>query len=1134
MMRWSVIAAVARAEMRLDRRLVRYWVFLIIAAGFWILSHVGLSVLFKNFSAVSATVSALNPRYIVAAIGMRYAIVMMLGIVFLAYDVRARDMKERIYEVLDSLPYSNLELLAGRCLGILVGIWVPAAVIVIGISTVSWFFGMPVEPLSIVSWLVLLMIPGMVFTIGLTFLLTLVARNRGVSAVLLLVVLGGLLAIMLRVPVWISPLADVLGVLMAGFPSDILPSVGTPDVFVQRFAILLMGFSLIVLAAAVHPRKDDGSASRRGMLGAAGIVIGMLALAWVVQLRVGLLDDLERWREVHAAHAAEPGPDVRSIRGTVDIDPGSRLDLELELAYVPVAGGERGTTRFTWNPGLEITAIEDASGTPVAFTHEDGLLEIGTPPAVGADGEVRLRMVATGAPDGDFAYLDAEIHPFEVGAWDAQIFLLGFESSVFESRFVGLMPGISWLPTSGAMPVGEAARDRVTDFFRLDLTVRLPEDWTAVVAGTRTEGEGGAQRFAPEVPVPPVALFASDFERRAVDIDGVVVEALLHRKHAAAFETFEESSGEIETWLRERLEDASDVGLDYPLGTLSMVEVPQSLRGFGGGWRMPTTMAPPGAVLVKESGFPTADFASRFEDRDAYEDREGGIARAKVEQLETFFENDFIGANPFVGGARSFFAHQTEGSGPEGLPLDYVFQGMTARLVADARGYFSVYIINSGMNDVIGNTIRRYMQDRSQLNVVDALVDVVASRPSVWDRLLHVSLIDLEPEEDPKETIDVLALKGDAMAQSMLDDLGRETSGRFLAALLERTRGREFTRADVLEAGRQVGVDLEPWLEVWLEQTSLPGFRLASIDAFRLADADDGSPRYQTLVKLANEESVGGLVTVEVLSPVPDAEDERSTQGPFRVDGESAVEVGVVSSRTPRSVRVEPYLSLNRGPFATPIDAVIDEDAIRDDEPFRGARPAVWTPPDSEHVVIDDLDDGFSVRASEGGSGMRLAGRERDDIETDGGVPVHGGGRVGKTFVRFDVQSAHGRYRHTVAGARPGPTGEAGVFTSDAERSGPWRLELHLPEGSSGAPAFAQSLKNWTVVIEDASGSNEVAFDAGDAAAGWNDLGTFEVATGELRVVLRGADKDALVIADAIRWTPPKRPEPSPAAGAQP
>ena len=40
--------------------------------------------------------------------------------------------------------------------------------------------------------------------------------------------------------------------------------------------------------------------------------------------------------------------------------------------------------------------------------------------------------------------------------------------------------------------------------------------------------------------------------------------------------------------------------------------------------------------------------------------------------LETFFENDLNGGNPFVAAAKSFFSYQTAEVGKGNVPLDYV------------------------------------------------------------------------------------------------------------------------------------------------------------------------------------------------------------------------------------------------------------------------------------------------------------------------------------------------------------------------------------------------------------------------------------------------------------------------------
>lgn len=129
MIRAGVVLGLARAEARLTRRLVRYWVFQSIALilGVGIVLYYGF--LHRMFSSWSGTAALLNPRYLVAFIGIYYLVGFLLGLVFLGYDVRARDRRERIIEVVDSLPFTNLELMIGRFLGILIPSWLPVVVI---------------------------------------------------------------------------------------------------------------------------------------------------------------------------------------------------------------------------------------------------------------------------------------------------------------------------------------------------------------------------------------------------------------------------------------------------------------------------------------------------------------------------------------------------------------------------------------------------------------------------------------------------------------------------------------------------------------------------------------------------------------------------------------------------------------------------------------------------------------------------------------------------------------------------------------------------------------------------------------------------------------------------------------------
>jgi hypothetical protein len=106
-MRISMILAVARAEMRSVRRLVRYWLFAVVSVLASFAFYAYYAALHGFLSRLSATIGAIGPRYLVGAMGIYILAIFLLGLIFLAFDVRARDERERMAEVLDSRPLSR-------------------------------------------------------------------------------------------------------------------------------------------------------------------------------------------------------------------------------------------------------------------------------------------------------------------------------------------------------------------------------------------------------------------------------------------------------------------------------------------------------------------------------------------------------------------------------------------------------------------------------------------------------------------------------------------------------------------------------------------------------------------------------------------------------------------------------------------------------------------------------------------------------------------------------------------------------------------------------------------------------------------------------------------------------------------
>jgi hypothetical protein len=832
----------------------------------------------------------------------------------------------------------------------------------------------------------------------------------------------------------------------------------------------------------------------------------------------------DRWRQAHAARKDEPRPDVESIAGEVRVDPGRRLALDLRLRFR--APEDRGleTALFTLNPALTVRSVTTADGSALSFTHEHGLLELRPAEPLDPGAQTEVHLVADGVPTSSFSYLAAVVEPMELSASEAQVLILGFEPYLFDRRFVALMPGVRWLPSAGAEELREGPR-HPPDFYRVDLEVDLPHGWLVAGPGRRTEprttpAEGRSRyRIGSEAWVPEVALVAAPYESRSTEVDGVQLELLFHPAHLANVEFFEDATEEISSWLRERFTEAQQIGLPYPYGALTMAEVPNALRGFGGGWRMDSTLMQPGLILMRESGFPTAAFRRAGTRLASAAQSEGGVPRAKRDMLARFFENDLNGGNPFLAAARSFFGFHTAGLGPESLPLDFVWERLSCEVLADRFAYFSFHTLRDPTFWQAFGTAATLMGDDDRIGdtYVEVLVHLLTSTPQAWNTVLGHSLIELDPWEDPKRTLDALLLKGGAMSQSLLDAFGREKTGRLLGTLRERQAGRAYRREDVVAAGHEIGENLEPWLDLWIEQTELPGFTLGEVTYCRLEDGPDGTPRYQARVTVRNEEQPTGLLRLEYRLEAGEGAGRREQTEPVIVGGKSAVEIGLVTSTPLRILRVAPYFALNRDPFAVPLPPLDAERKVAE-EPFSGSRPAAWEPPAGGPIVVDDLDAGFAVEERDERALLRVAGRGDSEEQLDQGLPITRVLSATRWSRKADTR-AYGKYRRTVAVVRAGEGSRHAVFSAELPEVGSWELELYLPaalaEGSKRRPG------TWQLVVEDAAGGRrEVAFDAGTGQDGWNSLGRFDLPRGAVRVIISDRTEGDYVVADAIRLTP--------------
>lgn len=1105
--------AAAWAELRSLRRAVRTWVFLGLGLAVAFTAYGYYSYLHDAFG-FNPNAGFMSPRYTSAYFTIYLLWLFMAAVVFLAFDGRGRDEREGIAEVVDSRPVSNLALLAGRLAAVVLVTIVPllagqVLIQIVGFVAQATGFDMlgPVQGVSLVTFVLVDAVPALILWSAFVLFLAAGLRNRLAVAGLALGLLVAHMWAFALVPSYLLPALSPMTVHDI-WASDLAPRFPAAESYAQRASELLVAVGFVLFAASASRRKDGAPRGRQVGVGVIAVALGAGGIATIAYRAHADLAERAVWLQAHEAAAVETtdlAPDLERVQAELRLEPGESLQLDATL-YVRQRG-DSAQMVFSLNPGLTIEELH-LDGVLATYTFEHGLLTVARPDPVLQDDQHVLAIRATGLPDGDFAYLDSAVDWRRRSSRNG-ILWLGTQSGIFERGYVALMPGLHWLPMPGANVEGNAGRDP----FMLDLEVRVPPTWLVAAPGRREALDPGTFRFRPAAPVAQLPVFAAPFVRRAATVAGVEVELLLHPGHVGNIDDLAPLAGALKERLAEVLTQAADLGVPYPYRTVTGVEVPGHLRGYGGGWALDTVMAQPGMVLLREHGIPHGRLPKYLRplSADGVEQRAAGYLIATLSLKDSVVHAV----------ARNLTVFQAAARGSGATALDFVVQALATRLVADTRGDVGTAHRNdadAGFGSTVTGMVRGLTSSGPSRSPFQSLW---FHNPSSWQAVTTEPLAYLADSDNPLQALGALATRGDGVATMIRDGLGRERTGALLSWLRQRHGGKGYDAADFAAAARAVDADVVALLGDWLHEIGLPGFLASPAKVYRLTDDADGQPRYQLRLYVRNDEPHPGLVAL-----APHFTAASGGRGePVRIPGRASFELGIVVAEPPKHFWLMRYLSLNRFPIPVAFPNHVDYETTRDLAPFVGARPSDWAPP-ADGIVVDDLDPGFSASF---GDVSRLAGREvevRSEM-LDQGLPTYSS-RPG-TWVRASIPGAWGKYRRTAVGALPADRGAVAVFETVLPEAGKWLLDFYVPGAEVLNPFGGASGRSWRVfgalgpmAMRLVVGDNETAvdFDAGAAEPGWNKLGEFEIgASRAARLEVSTVTAGEMVIADAIRWT---------------
>ena len=1091
-----------------------------------------------------------------------FVAIFSIGIIFLTFDILARDTQNRIREVIDSKPVSNVEIIVGRVTGIILLLLISCVMFLSLLGcyeSISLFLGvdyrMGLQPMYVISFVVWNVIPNLLFWGALVACLSVIVRNRLLVALISLSALTGSMWLAHQIPIRLQEsVSQYIG--SALFPSELAPVFVTPTIVGSRIVILLVSIGLLLFAASLMLRTEP----RRAMNTYSGIAslsfgaVIFLGLMYTVQSSANLKTE---WANAHRQQSLSAFPDVQKVAGDIELHPGRKISLNVTLTLVPPTANITDSVIFSLNPGYKIQEISVDGVETTAFSFEKGILKLPTELLSDVSHEIRIR--ATGNPDDRFAYLD-QARDFQ-RLTDSDVRRFGLRSSIFHAEFVALMPDTVWYPISGTALDRDKIEQRSRDLFTTDLTVSVPRNWFVATVGKRQIVEQQRRntfRFTNQAPVPELALLAAKFDRRSTTINDITFEVLFSKKHRKNLEIFSPATDKISEWVAKRIDTAGSLSLEYPYETFYVVEVPSNLRIYRGGWRMETVLQPPGLMLIRETAFPTAPFERVIGDLDLTDVNSPFKAYA-LDRIEEYFEDDQQGGNPFGGVARNFVSHQVTATGRGATALQYLLDQLSGQLITQIEGNYVIseseyatFLPNISVGDP------PYRRDGSSLSSLRSYR--IATLPSTWQLMDQIALFDLDFEVYPILAYRVLLTKGHVVAKSMIAHYGAENIGMLLEQLLINHQEQSFTMEDLVHIASSIGIDLNDWVVAWLEDTVLPGFITSTPTVSKLKDAKLGEAEYQTTFVLHNAEPIPGYARV-VWS---DGRDRQITLGseftvalpeftysePVFVYGQQSKHIAIQSTNPLAEIWVEPYLSYNRIPIEVFVPAVFADDLPESVSlPFESDDD--WKPSNNHSITIDDLDSGFSIIAlgSNKEDFVRYEHHSTFSIpeeEHEGGLPLRSIHWPGEWQREYHSHS-HGHYRRTHAEIFRGEGLSAARFEASLPRAGRWNLEFFVtnaalekldskfPENILGVDIETWT-ENWNqgrkanssapeehYRLEISDGINEwnPKFDIANAVAGWNEVGTFELGSPEIEVLLSdwAGHKDIKVYADAIRWT---------------
>ncbi|NLV18960.1 MAG: hypothetical protein GXY51_05700 [Bacteroidetes bacterium] len=1079
-------------------------------------------------------------------------------VIFLAADFLRRDKKIDTNEVLYTRPMSNLEYVTGKTWGILklfLGLDIIILLIALIINVISK--SMTVDLLSYVTYLIIICVPTLLFSLGLSFLLMLILRNQALTFLILL----GIAALNLF---WLyyrfGSFFDYMAFGLPVFKSGVI-GFDNPELIInQRLMYGLLGISLACASVLLFNRPPQSKIHT-------GVSIALMIFTFAGSFICGLntvslyktaLHD--RKMVIEAAREFEHSETLSLTSASIDLlHAGETIQATATLSLTNNNNDSIDKYFFSLNPGLKINSIV-RNNTELKYRTVNHITEVEAQKPLYHGQTDSITISYSGTINEAFCYPDYS-GSINDNPYSIEFLNVNKRQAFLTERYVLLTPETHWYPVPGLNYYpSNPARIKV-DFTSFHLRVNTSEGLRAVSQGLMKK-EGDCFCYSPESPLTGLTLAIGNYCSDTLEVDSI--NYIIHYFEGNDYykndlSGLKDTMSYLVSGIMRELE--ATFSTTYPFKTLSFLEVPVQFYSYPRMSTQTRAELQPSMVLLPEKlvTMRNAGFRKQMIRQKKRMARNNQIITDKDLQVRLF--NDFI-RNSFISGENFRY-------------IDGVAINEPVRYRLSPSFYFFRNNFYSFKYPVINAVFESHLQ---KVTPPSQTTGYYGSTPGLSDYdkanlvLSNYSLNEILSKNPSSDTIrKILTLKGDYLFNLLRAKAGIDEFNTWFKKYIDNNQFRSVS-ADQFnkDIKNNFGFEFYPFLDEWFNAKEQAAFNITSLQVSQIII--DNRQRYQVTFTASNPEPVAGLFTVSFrtgpvggrsglrggapLLMAAEGGSNNSNDGGSNIPDASNIskivvlgpgearKVGLTLDAEPRVMMVNTLVSKNiPGLIVWNINNINNSPAGT--KPFEGEILLESIPDYSNplEIIVDNEDPGFIVNEKTDNSPLkRILGISNENSFSYQQINQRYAPEHWQPVVQPDY---YGKYILSAVYTRSGNNTQEASWNAVIREPGYYNIYFYVgkaieqdirrdrtggPAGESqGRPTRPvstggdvspadQSVKDIHLKIYHNEGIEELTFDYQNARGGWNNLGRYYLSSDTARVVITNMSEGKYVIADAVRW----------------